>query len=91
MFAQQKNSPAFQAAILTQTENSIISENPSFSPEIEEKSIVVATAQKIIDFSLKTKYQFWLDISSPLWVKEDFGMLYNSWVFQKSWDKKEFT
>ena len=91
VFAQQKNSPAFQAAILTQTENSIISENPSFSPEIEEKSIVVATAQKIIDFSLKTKYQFWLDISSPLWVKEDFGMLYNSWVFQKSWDKKEFT
>ena len=91
VFFEQKNNPALQSAILTQTENSIISENPSYSPEIEEKSIVVATAQKIIDFSLKTKYQFWLDISSPLWVKEDFGTLYNSWVFQKSWDKKEFT
>ncbi len=91
VFANQKYNTAMQSAILAQTENSIISENPSYTPEIEEKSVVVATAQKIIDFSLKTKYQFWLDVSSNLWKKEDFGTLYNSWVFQKSWDKPDFT
>ena len=91
VFSLQKNTQAMQIAMLNQIENSIISENPSFSPEIEEKSVVVATAQKIIDFSLKTKYQFWLDTSSALWTKEDFGTLYNAWVFQKSWSKKEFT
>lgn len=91
VFHNQKCNQALQKAILNQLENSIISENPAFAPEIEEKSIIVATAQKIIDFSLKTKYQFWLDISSSEWTKEDMGTLYNAWVFQKSWNKEEFT
>lgn len=91
VFEAQKSNPAMQRLILNQLENSIMSENPSYSPEVEEKSVVVATAQKITDFSLSTKYQFWLDTSSSLWTKEDFGTLYNAWVFQKSWDKKEFT
>ncbi len=91
VFAAEKANPSMQRIILSQIENSIISENPSYSPELDDKSVVVATAQKIIDFSLKTKYQLWLDVSSSLWTKEDFGTLYNAWVFQKSWSKKEFT
>lgn len=91
VFPAHKNSIAFQKAVILQLENSIISENPSFAPETDSKSIIIATAQKIIDFSISTKYQFWLDISSNAWVREDFGTLYNGWVFQKSWDKEEFT
>lgn len=91
VFDEHKYSEAFQKAVITQLENSIISENPSFAPETDGESIIIATAQKVIDFSIKTKYQFWLDISSNEWVREDFGTLYNAWVFQKSWAKEEFT
>lgn len=91
VFEQQKTNPAMQKAVLMQIENSIMSENPAYSPEIEEKSVVAATAQKVIDFSLKKRYQFLLDISSSLWTKEDLGTLYNAWVFQKSWHKKDFS
>ena len=60
--------------------NTIISENPASAPEIEKDAIIVATPQKIIDFELKSKHQFWLDISARDWVKEDTGPLYNAWV-----------
>ncbi len=77
--------------IINQIENSIISENPYSTLEIEENDLVIATPQKIIDNQIQTKYQIWLDVSSDEWIKSDTGPLYNAWVFQAGWDKKEFT
>ncbi len=76
--------------IIEQIERSIISENPSFT-ELDLNGIIVSTPQKLIDFKIKTKYQFWLDISSSDWIKSDTGPLYNAWVFQAGWDKNTYT
>ena len=80
----------FEEDIITQIENSIISENPYSTLEISKNNVIIATPQKIIDSKIKTEYQFWLDVSSQEWIKPDIGPLYNSWVFQKSWDKNEY-
>ena len=77
--------------IITQIENSIIAENPYSVLDIGENDIVIGTPQKIIDNQIHTKYQFWLDTSSDEWLKSDTGPLYNAWVFQKGWDKDEYT
>lgn len=77
--------------ILTRIENSIISENPYSILEIGENDLVIGTPQKIIDNQIRTKYQFWLDISSDEWIKSDTGPLYNAWVFQRGWSKDEYT
>ena len=77
--------------LITQLENTIISENPLLDEEIDENVIIVSSAQKIIDYSINTKYQLWLDISSPEWIKSDTGPLYNAWVFQADWSKEEYT
>ena len=76
--------------LIIQLENTIISENPVSDDEIDENSIVVSSAQKIIDYSYKTKYQFLLDVSSENWLRQDIGPLYNSWVMQKKWSKETF-
>ncbi len=76
--------------LIIQLENTIISENPLSDDEIDEDSIIVSSAQKIIDYSYKTKYQFWLDVSSENWLRQDIGPLYNSWVMQKKWNKEIF-
>ena len=81
----------FEEEIITQIENSIISENPYSTLETDDKDLIISTPQKIIDNKIRTKYQIWLDTSSPEWIKPDNGPLYNSWVFQKSWDKDEYT
>ena len=86
-----KNPKISEEEIILQLENSIISENPYSSPDIDSDELVVATPQKIIDNKLKTKYQFWLDVSSSEWIKSDIGPLYNSWVFQKSWGERKYT
>lgn len=77
--------------IITQIENSIISENPYSILEVGENDLVIGTPQKIIDNQIRTKYQFWLDVSSDSWVKSDTGPLYNAWVFQRGWSKDEYT
>lgn len=76
--------------LLIQLENTIISENPLSDDEIDENSIIVSSLQKIIDYSIKTKYQFLLDITNENWLKQDIGPLYNAWVMQKSWKKDTF-
>ncbi len=76
--------------LINQLENTIISENPLSDDELEDDSIVVSSAQKIIDYSYKTKYQFLLDSNNENWLKQDIGPLYNAWVMQKSWDKDSF-
>ncbi len=76
--------------LIIQLENTIISENPLSDDEIDENSIIVSSAQKIIDYSYKTKYQFLLDVSSENWIRQDIGPLYNSWVMQKKWNKEAF-
>lgn len=77
--------------IINQIENSIIAENPYTTFEIKPNELIISTPQKIIDNHIKTKYQFWLDISNSEWVKSDTGPLYNAWVFQRGWNKDEFT
>ena len=77
--------------IITQIENSIISENPYSTFEINSRDLIIGTPQKIIDNQIKTKYQIWLDVSNQNWVKSDTGPLYNAWVFQKGWSKDEYT
>ena len=82
---------AHKSDIILQAENSIIAENPYSILEIKSNDLVVSTPQKIIDNHVKTKYQIWLDISSSEWIKSDTGPLYNAWVFQKDWDKNDYT
>ena len=76
--------------LIFQLENTIISENPLNSEVKEENAIIVSTAQKIIDNSIKSKHTFILDTTSSNWIKQDIGPLYNAWVFQKSWKKRSF-
>lgn len=77
--------------IINQIENSIISENPYQSLEINPNDLPVSTPQKIIDNQVLTKFQFWFDVSSDDWIKNDTGPLYNAWVFQADWDKPDYT
>lgn len=80
-----------KSEIINQIENSIISENPYSTLEIKDNDLVIATPQKIIDNQIRTKYQFWFDVSSDEWIKNDTGPLYNAWVFQADWNKPEYT
>ena len=75
---------------IIQIENSVISENPAETIAIKQNSIIVGTPQKIIDYSISTKYQLWLDVSNNEWLKEDTGTLYNAWVFNRDWNKDEY-
>lgn len=76
---------------LIQVKNTVVTDNPPFASVIETNSLIIATPQKIVDMELKTKYQIWLDVSGSLWLKDDTGPLYNSWVFQKDWKEKDYT
>ena len=76
---------------IVQMENSVISENPINAFNIKNDEIIISSAQKLIDLSVKTKYQFWIDISNSNWVKQDTGTLYNAWVFNRDWEKDEYT
>ncbi len=75
---------------IIQTENSVISENPVNSFKLATDKIIVSSAQKITDYSLNTKYQLWLDISSSAWQKQDNGTLYNAWVLSRDWNKNSY-
>ncbi|MCM1010646.1 MAG: ATP-dependent helicase [Fusobacterium sp.] len=86
-----KDIEGHEAEILLQIENSIISENPYSTLDVGENDLILSTPQKIIDNQICTKYQFWLDVSSQEWVKSDIGPLYNAWVYQKGWEKDDFT
>ncbi|EKE04095.1 MAG: hypothetical protein ACD_20C00107G0005 [uncultured bacterium] len=76
---------------LIQIKNTVVSDNPPSAPDIKSDSVIIATPQRIVDLELESKYQIWLDVSSAVWTKDDTGPLYNSWVFQKNWDKQEYT
>lgn len=76
--------------LINQLENTIISENPLSDDEIDEDSIIISTAQKIIDYSYKTRYCFMLDINNENWLRQDIGPMYNAWVMQKNWNKETF-
>lgn len=89
-FEEVFNDSVSNNELLIQLENTIISENPLSDDEIDEDSIVVSSAQKIIDYSIHTKYSFILDITNENWLKQDIGPLYNAWVMQKTWDKESF-
>ena len=76
---------------IVQIENSVISENPADTFFLKKDSVIISSPQKIIDYSIDTKYQLWLDIQNGEWMKQDTGTLYNAWVLNRDWDKKEYT
>ncbi|NLF83929.1 MAG: hypothetical protein GX568_08115, partial [Candidatus Gastranaerophilales bacterium] len=71
--------------------DTVVSDNPATAEEVKIGCVKVATPQKVVDLELSSRFQLWLDVSSPVWFKEDTGPLYNSWVFQKVWTKEEYT
>lgn len=77
--------------LISSLENTIISENPLSEDVLIKNALNVSSAQKAIDFKLKNKYLFLLDTTNSDWTKQDIGPLYNAWVFQKNWIKKDFT
>ena len=80
-----------KSEILFNLENTIIAENPLENSSLKKGCVNVSTPQKAIDFKIKNKYMFLIDTTNSSWVKQDIGPLYNSWVFQKNWIKKNFT
>ncbi|MBQ4123299.1 ATP-dependent helicase [bacterium] len=81
----------FVYEFIVQIENSVISENPINSFNLKNNEIIISSPQKMIDFSINVKYQLWVDISNSDWVKNDTGTLYNAWVLNRDWTKKEYT
>jgi len=67
--------------------DTVVSDNPSYAPEIKGNCVKIATPQKVIDLEIESKIQIWLDVSSRQWAKDDTGPLYNAWVFNKNWTK----
>lgn len=93
VFTDEILNSKFQTAIITQIENSIISENPpaqEIFSEFEKDTILIGTPQKIIDMGKKSKHLLLLDCTSDLWEKNDLGMLYNSWVMSREWSEENF-
>ena len=77
--------------LIIQLENTIIAENPLENNLLNEEALNISTIQKAIDFKIKNKYLFLIDTTNSNWMRQDIGPLYNAWVFQKSWIKKDFT
>lgn len=77
--------------LIIQLENTIISENPLENNLIKENAVNISTIQKAIDFKIKNKYLFLIDTTNSGWMRQDIGPLYNAWIFQKNWTKKEYT
>lgn len=71
--------------------DTVVSDNPSSAPELQENCIKIATPQKVIDLEIESKIQIWLDVSSLHWIKDDTGQLYNAWVFHKNWKEDKYT
>ena len=74
-----------------QIKSSIVADNPIMQNEILDDAIVLSTPQKLIDYEYKAKYQIWFDAKNPNWMKDDIGLLYNCWVFQKDFDEKNYS
>ncbi|HBG49709.1 MAG TPA: hypothetical protein DDW90_09460 [Cyanobacteria bacterium UBA9971] len=71
--------------------DTVVSDNPSYAPEIKGNCVKIATPQKVIDLEIESKIQIWLDVSSRQWMKDDTGPLYNAWVFNKNWQQSKYT
>ena len=76
---------------LLQIKNTVVTDNPPSAPDIKPNSVIIATPQRIIDLELRSKVQLWMDFSHNIWLKDDTGPLYNSWVFGRSWTGEEYT
>ncbi len=89
--AKSKNNYKIDREWIVLIKDTVVSDNPASSPDIESGCVKIATPQKVIDLELRSKLQLWLDVSSPAWFKEDTGPLYNSWVFRKNWGGEQYT
>lgn len=81
----------FQREIIVQLENTVIAENSADAPIVASDALCIASAQKLIDLNIRSKYLIMLDVSGEIWTREDTGTIYNAWAFQPSWDKSSFT
>lgn len=87
-----KNSPDIPyGEWVLQIKGSVVADNPIMQNEILDDAIVVSTPQKLIDSEFSSKYQIWFDAKNPNWMKDDIGLLYNSWVFQKDFQDTEYS
>ena len=74
-----------------QVKSSVVSDNPSDVFEVKDDAVIISTPQKLIDFELCSEYQIWVDGKNRSWLKDDTGVLYNSWVYQKDFVEDEYS
>ena len=86
-----ENIPISERDWIIQMKNTVVSDTPPSVMELIDNAVKIATPQMVIDNELISKIQIWLDVSSQQWTKNDIGPLYNSWVFQKSWEGNEYS
>ena len=60
-----------------------------FEPDYS-RYLVVATPVAYINRGLEADYQFWFDITNPLWSRSLWRVLYNSRVLTPEWDGEVF-
>jgi hypothetical protein len=63
--------------------------NSRFEPDYS-RYLVVATPVAYINRGLQADYQFWFDITNPLWSRSLWRVLYNSRVLTPEWDGEVF-
>jgi len=74
-----------------QVKSSVVSDNPTDIFEVKADALIISTPQKLIDFELRSEYQIWVDGKNRSWLKDDIGVLYNSWVYQKNFTEDEYS
>jgi DNA helicase-2/ATP-dependent DNA helicase PcrA len=77
---------SFDRRWLAQVKTGSVADTPENPEEIDEQAVVVGSPQKIIDFEVRRRVQFWLDCGSRQWARSDNAPLYNAWVHSAVWD-----
>lgn len=77
---------SFDRFWLSQVKTGSVADTPETPEAIDPQAVVVGSPQKVIDFELSRKIQFWLDVGSREWARSDNAPLYNAWVHSAVWD-----
>ncbi len=77
------------AAFLAMIRSGQTPSNSRFEPDYS-RYLVVATPVAYINRGLEADYQFWFDITNPLWSRSLWRVLYNSRVLTPEWDGEVF-
>ncbi|MBY0404425.1 MAG: UvrD-helicase domain-containing protein [Cyanobacteria bacterium] len=84
--SEQKGSGTFAQRWIALVKSGSVADSPEIPEAIDETAILLASPQKIIDFEVSRKIQYWVDISSREWARSDNAPLYNAWVHSAVWD-----